>query len=139
MRDDGKQPDGMTLFPWSKGKCVVWDYTCHDTLAPSYIGRSFKEAGCEATKAEIDKLNKYKGISTTFTVIPVAMETIGSWGKSGLKFVKDIGQRIQDANDEKRSTSFLFQSISIAVQRGNAASIRGTTPDGGSLDEIFYL
>ena len=36
-RDDGKRPDGMTLFPWKKGKIMVWDYTCSDTLAKSYI------------------------------------------------------------------------------------------------------
>ena len=67
------------------------------------------------------------------------METLGSWGKLGLKFVKDIGQRIQDNTGEKRSTTFLLQSIGIATQRGNAASIRGTIPDVKSLDEIFYL
>ena len=70
---------------------------------------------------------------------PVAMETMGSWGPSGLAFVKEIGQRIADATGEKRSTSFLFQSIGLAAQRGNIASVRGSVPNARSLEELFYL
>ena len=56
-----------------------------------------------------------------------------------LKFIRDIGSRIADATGEKRSKYFLFQAISMAVQRGNVASILGTVPDEKKLDEIFYL
>ena len=41
--------------------------------------------------------------------------------------------------DEKRSTSFLFQRLGIAVQRGNAASILGTLPSSSEIEEIYYL
>lgn len=27
-RDDGKQPDGLSLVPWSDGRCLVWSFTC---------------------------------------------------------------------------------------------------------------
>ena len=57
----------------------------------------------------------------------------------GLKFIKEIGSRIADAKGDKRSTSFLFQSIGIAIQRGNAASIAGTVPSAKQLDELYYL
>src|SRR5689334_24625407 len=36
-REDGKRPDGMTLVPWKRGRALVWDFTCRDTFAPSYI------------------------------------------------------------------------------------------------------
>ena len=71
--------------------------------------------------------------------MPVATETLGSWAPLGLKFVKEIGSRIADATGEKRSTSYLFQSIGIAIQRGNAASIAGTVPSSKQLDELYYL
>ena len=29
-RGDGKRPDGMTTFPFSTGKCLIWDSTCSD-------------------------------------------------------------------------------------------------------------
>jgi hypothetical protein len=37
-----------------------------------------------------------------------------------------------------KSKKFLFERISLAIQRGNAASIRGTFPDS-PLSEIFIL
>jgi len=31
-RDDGKRPDGLTVMPWSNGRCtILWDFTCPDT------------------------------------------------------------------------------------------------------------
>ena len=32
-RGDGKRPDGMTLFPYKREKCLVWDATVADTYA----------------------------------------------------------------------------------------------------------
>ena len=34
MSDGGKRPDGATLEPWQRGRHLVWDFTCPDTLAP---------------------------------------------------------------------------------------------------------
>ena len=39
-RLDGKRPDGLTLAPWKNGKALLWDFTCLDTLAPSYLTMS---------------------------------------------------------------------------------------------------
>ena len=71
--------------------------------------------------------------------MPVAMETLGSWAPMGLKFFKEIGSRIADSTGDTRATSFLFQSIGIATQRGNAASIAGTVPSAKKLEELYYL
>ena len=71
--------------------------------------------------------------------MPVACETLGSWAQMGMKFIQEIGSRIADTTGEKRSTSYLFQSIGIAIQRGNAASIAGTVPSSKQLDELYYL
>ena len=72
-------------------------------------------------------------------MIPVATETLGSWGPMGLKFISEIGKRIGDATREKRSRYYLFQAISMAIQRGNVASILGTTQNSKKLEEIFNL
>ena len=138
-RGDGKRPDGLTLFPWSQGRCLVWDFTCRDTCAPSNVVATSEEAGKAAQKAESDKLAHYLELSTSYIVTPVATETLGSWGKSGLQFIKDIGSRITDHSGEKRATSYLFQSISMAIQRGNVASIRGSVPNTRTLNELYYL
>ena len=36
-RGDGKRPDGMTVFPFSIGKCLIWDCTCADSFSPSAL------------------------------------------------------------------------------------------------------
>ena len=138
-RDDGKRPDGMTLFPWKKGKIMVWDYTCSDTLAKSYIQAASKNAGKIAEEAESRKIGKYQKLLQNYEVIPICVETLGPWGPNGLKLIQEIGKKIQDSTKEPRSTSFLIQSISMAVQRGNSASVMGTVENQRSLEEIYYL
>ena len=55
------------------------------------------------------------------------------------KRTDEIGDML-DATGEPKSKSFLIQRISIANQRGNAASVLGTIPeDGERLDDIFYV
>ena len=138
-RSDNKQVDGMTTFTWSQGKSLVWDFTCRDTLAISYVGATCKEAGRAAKLAERKKETHYEELVGRYIVTPVAMETLGCWGPQSIKFVKDLGSRIAEISGEKRSTSYLFQSLGIAAQRGNATSITGTVPSAKKLDEIFYL
>ena len=64
---------------------------------------------------------------------------MGSWGKLGLRFIQELGERIKDITGEKQSTAYLFQRIGMAIQRGNAASVLGTVPNHKKLDEIFQL
>ena len=68
------------------------------------------------------------------------METFGTFGQIGISFIKDLGEKIISQTGEKRSTAFLFQSIGIAMQRGNAFSILGTLKqDDEHLHEIYLL
>ena len=50
----------------------------------------------------------------------MGVETYGAYGPQGIKLVKQMGKKIQDATGENFSTFFLFQNISMAIQRGNA-------------------
>ena len=138
-RPDGKQPDGMTLVPWARGRSLLWDFTCRDTFARSYIHSSSRHVGYVAKEAEKRKIDHYKDLSHQFVFIPVAAETSGVIGKLGLDLVKKIGTMIADKTGEKRSTMYLLQRISIAIQKGNAASILGTIPPSKDLSEIFYV
>ena len=97
------------------------------------------EAGKAAEKAEGTKLALYNNLIGDYSVVPVATETLGAWGKQGLKFIQEIGSRIATAKGDKKATYYLFQNISMAIQRGNVASILGTVPQVKTLDEIFYL
>jgi hypothetical protein len=56
-----------------------------------------------------------------------------------LKLINVIGNRLIAESGDSKSKKFLFERISLAIQRGNAASIRGTFPDSAILSEIFVL
>lgn len=138
-RPDGKQPDGMSLIPWARGRSLLWDYTCRDTFAPSYLNSSSRHVGHVAKEAERKKIDHYSELAHHFIFIPVATETSGVIGKLGMDLIRNIGSKITDATKEKRATSYFIQRISIAIQKGNVASILGTIPHTKDLAEIFYL
>lgn len=138
-RPDEKQPDGMTLNPWERGRSMLWDYTCRDTFASSYLHGTSRHAGHAAKQAESKKIRHYNDLANQFIFIPIATETSGVIGKIGLKLIKKIGSKIAEITNEKRATSYLIQRISVAIQKGNAASIMGTIPPSKNLGEIFYL
>ena len=125
-RTDAKRPDGATLVPWSRGRCLLWDATCPDTLAPSYIERSAAEPGAAAALAETRKSAKYAALSIAHEFVPVAIETLGTWGSAALSFVNELGRRISVVTGDQRATSFLKQRLAMAVQRGNASAVLGT-------------
>jgi len=140
FRDDGKKPDGMTLVPWSKGQCMVWDATCVDTLANSYIDSSKRCAGRAAEIAANKKINKYKKLQEqNYLIIPFAVETLGPWCTEAIKFTNDLGKLMFKATGEPRVKLFFKQNISLAIQRGNAASIMKSYPKSESMNEVFYI
>jgi hypothetical protein len=71
--------------------------------------------------------------------IITAFETLGPWCKEAIDFINVIGNRLIAESGDSKSKKFLFERISLAIQRGNAASIRGTFPDSAILSEIFVL
>ena len=44
-RDDSKCPDGLTVLSWANGHCLVWYFTCPDTLAASHLNRAVLGSG----------------------------------------------------------------------------------------------
>ena len=123
---DNKRPDGVTQVPWKRGRCLAWDATCPDTFAQSYVQASSNQAGSAAAAAEEKKIRKYSDIVSGVDFSPVAIETSGVWGERALELVTEIGRRIAAVTHEPRSTTFLRQRLSVAVQRGNAMCVLGT-------------
>ena len=138
-RIDGKRPDGLTFLPYQDGKNLIWDFTCCDTVAPSNLSLSIEGPGKAAEKAETRKWDHYAELSGTYHFVPIAAETFGAWAPSSLKFVKDLGRRIRTVSGQHNSAFFLFQSLGMQIQRGNAASIMGALDSSEQLEEVFYL
>ena len=116
----------MTLFPFKRGKCLVWDATVTDTYAASNIFESAIRVGSAALKAEENKRAKYSQLSTTYLFEPLAFETSGVCGKSTNSVINELGSRLCDASGDPREASWLRQRISVAILRGNVTCIRAS-------------
>ena len=135
----GKRPDGVTQVPWRRGRCLAWDVTCPDTYAMSHVQASSTQAGIAAAAAEAKKTQKYADIISGVDFVPVAIETSGVWGEQAIALVMEIGRRIAASTHEPRSTSFLRQRLSVAVQRGNAYCVLGHFPHSQLTFDICQL
>ena len=125
LRFDGKRPDGVTVVC---GRCVVWDFTCPDTLASSYRRVAATDPGVVAALAENRKKTKYSTLdSTLYTFMPITIETMGAFGSKSLKFIKELGKRITLHTGDPLASCHLIQHLFVTVQQKNAASILFTS------------
>ena len=111
-RTEGKRPDGMILIPWKAGKPALWDVTVCCSTADSYVTASAREAGAAAALAATRKTAKYSTLESSY-------DHSGS-DVQAYQLFADLGRRISAVTGDARETSFLFQRISVAVQRFNA-------------------
>ena len=105
-------------------------------LLPTSTGTS-KKAGAAAEQAAILKADKYRELTSKYFFIPVAIETLGPINVDGANFLSKLGRRIEQSSMEKLETAHIFERISIAVQRGNAASFAGCFEELEPLRQWF--
>jgi len=133
-RTDGKRPDGLTLVPWQSGKSMCWDVTVICTLAESYVNGAANEAGAAAEVAASRKEAKYAGIDNRYVFEPIAVESLGVFNSSARLLLNEVGKRISSNTGEIRETSFLFQRVSVLVQRFNAVLLHDSLPAADCTD-----
>ena len=125
-RTDGKRPDGLTLIPWQRGKSLAWDVTVVNTLADSYFSAAPLSQASVDEMATERKISKYSILHANIIFQPVAFETLGPIIQSGVDFIFEIGRRLEHASGDARERCFLFQRLSITVQRFNSVAFRGS-------------
>ena len=135
-RGDGKRPDGLTTFPFKRGKCLAWDATCTDTFADSAVIGSALKPGTAARAAEVIKMDRYSSLTPQYLFVPLAVETTGVIGHAAINFIKELGRMLTSATGDLRETAWLWQRISMAIIRGNAAAIRGSAPQTSMVPAV---
>ena len=107
-----------------------------DTFAPSIVSSSASEAGAAAAAAEARKLQRYADISKSYHFVPVAVETAGTLGQAGTAFLRELGHRLMQETGDKRELGWLIQRISVAVMRGDSASITQAGSSAGTAAPV---
>jgi len=134
LRSDGKRPDGLTQIPWQAGRCMTWDVTVTDTLAESYLASTSSVAGGAAEGAASRKELKYQALASTHTFIPLAFETLGPINAKGITFFNELGRRLSACTGDLRETTYLYQRLSIAIQRFNGICFHGSFSQQADTD-----
>ena len=107
-RTDGNR---ATLIPWSRGKPLAWNVTVPDTFLESHLKDTAVITGAATNQVATFKTTKH-------TFVPIAIETSGSWNNEAIKIMQEIGKQITSIASDLNETNYLFQRISIAIQRG---------------------
>ena len=83
-----------------------------------------RETGAAAELAAVRKNAKYANLSDHYTFFPIAVETQGPLNSLAVELLSELGSRLSVLSGDPRETSFLFQRISVLIQRFNCIMLK---------------
>ena len=98
----------------------------YQTPMPTHLADTATTAGAAADKAASNKEAKYKQLANSHIFVPLATQTAGTWNNRAVELVQELGRRMTAVTEDTRETTYLFQRLSVALQRGNAVSFHST-------------
>jgi len=102
-------------------------------LAESYVTGSAREGGAAAELTASHKQEKYANIGSQYLFTPIAVETLGPLNTSACQLFGNLGRNISSSGDD-REGAFLFQRVSVLVQRFNAVLLHDSLPTHNCTD-----
>ena len=122
-----------TIIPrWAGARDAALDVTVINPLQDAQVQGAVTTPAHALEAAQKRKLDKYleachhQGIE----FIPIAVESLGSWHKSAIAQVSKFRSALarQNGEDEGVTITRLFQQLSAALMRGNAALLNNRCP-----------
>ena len=80
---------------------------------PAYRAVAVSAPGSVAAQAEIRKFATLNSILYNF--MPIAIESLGTFGVRTLKFIRELGRRIALQSGDSLATPYLIQRLAVAV------------------------
>ena len=95
---------------------------CYSSLhgGCTYVQASSRVASAVAALSATREEAKYSMITGTHTFQPLAFKSHGPQNASAISFIKEMGYRISQRSGDDREPQFLFQRLSVIMQRYNA-------------------
>jgi len=134
-RSDGKRPDGVRMIPWSRGRCLTWDDTSPDTLAPMNITGSARASGRGGGRSKENR--EIPSNCTNPYLRASSLRNIKCVGEQETEFVGELGRQLTFVSGDGRETFYLRKRLSIAIQQGNAIACLGSLPHNLLTPEIL--
>jgi len=84
--------------------------------------------GCGSCSGEssITEDEQIRGPSDNTSFVPIAFKISGCFNKTGLEFITELGNRLKLVTGDNLELTYLFQRLSIAIQRDNELCFNGT-------------
>ena len=92
-------------------------------LADSYLSSSARSAGAAADLVATRKEAKYTSLTNSYIFQPIAVESHGAFSASALSFLATLRERLTATSGDLREMSFVFQRLSVIIQRFNSVLI----------------
>jgi len=138
LTNDRRRSDGLTLGPWYKGLSLVWDATVMNAFPRGHYKDTARQTGFMNTKAEDAKCQKNHDLQSNYHFPPVVIETTGMYGKSTAPFLSGLAKKLVDVSGDTREHQWLHQHLSLAVVRGNTASILACVQGLSDIIHSFF-
>ena len=121
------RPADIYVDNWVDGRKVAFDVS---VTLPTQEALLFHAADRPAAAIEARKLSKNRHHfencrSQGIFFQPLVCETFGGWDRDAIAFLKELARlkARRWGSDTAQEIKFLFQRLSVALQRGNAALI----------------
>ena len=121
------RPADVFVPTWINGKKVAFDISVVSPTQEAILHRAaeFPAAAIEMRKASKNSLHFDNCRSQGIVFLPLVVETFGAWDSEAVKLLKDMARQSARRWGKTNTDEIkhLFQRLSIALQRGNAALI----------------
>ena len=135
----GEKPADIFIPRWAGANDAALDVTVINPLQEAQVQGAAATPGHALDAAQKRKLDKSweachrQGIE----FIPIAVESLGGWHKSAIAQISKLGSALarQNGDDESVTIRRLFQQLSVALMRGNAALFNNRRPANDTVAE----
>ena len=86
--------------------------------------RDIDESDSSGRQSGGKQTTKYTNLAKMHHFVPITIVTGGAWNELTLEFITELGRTTSGVTQGPRETQFLFQRLSISLQRGNAVAFK---------------